>query len=214
MLFIPDLPVLTAFTLIALVIIIAPGPDMTFFLAKTMAQGRRSGFAAYLGATFGLLIHTVLVTFGLSALLAASETAFFALKMAGAVYLLWLAYDAIRNGSALRLNGASIPEQPLGEIFMMGVGINLLNPKIVLFFMTFLPQFIDVSDPHGASKLAFLGLYFIVLALPVCSLIILAAGSVAQAIRRNPRLTRVIDWLFGSVLAAFAVRLLLEPQKT
>lgn len=212
--FVPDLPVLSAFTLIALVIIIAPGPDMTFFLAKTLAQGRQAGFAAYSGACTGLVLHTALAAFGLSALLAASGTAFAMLKYAGAFYLLWLAFDALRNGSALRLNGQPARRQPLKDIFMLGAGINLLNPKIVLFFMTFLPQFVSVSDPHAAGKMMFLGLYFIMLAIPVCAALIVAADTVALTLRRSPRISRMIDWLFASVLAAFAVKLLLEPARS
>lgn len=211
--FMPDPAVLTAFTLIALVIIVAPGPDMTFFLAKTLAQGRRAGLAAMSGAFSGLVVHTMLAAFGLSALLAASDTAFMVLKFLGALYLAWLALDAVRNGSAVQLNGPAREAQPLTDIFVMGVGINLLNPKIVLFFMTFLPQFITVGDPAATQKLIFLGLYFIALALPICVGIIFAADGVAQALRRSPRITRMIDWLFASVLAAFAIKLLLEPER-
>lgn len=211
--FMPDPAVLTAFTLIALVIIIAPGPDMTFFLAKTLAQGRRAGLAAMSGAFSGLVVHTMLAAFGLSALLAASDTAFMMLKFLGALYLAWLALDAVRNGSAVQINRPAREAQPLTDIFVMGVGINLLNPKIVLFFMTFLPQFITVGDPAATQKLIFLGLYFIALALPICVGIIFASDGVAQALRRSPRITRMIDWLFASVLAAFAVKLLLEPER-
>jgi threonine/homoserine/homoserine lactone efflux protein len=195
------------------VVIIAPGPDMTFFLGKTLSNGRRAGFAAYLGASVGLVVHTALAAFGLSALLAASDTAFMALKFAGALYLAWLAVDALRNGSALRLDAGGREAQPLMDVFMLGVGINLLNPKIVLFFMTFLPQFVSAGDPSAPARLMFLGLWFIALAVPVCAALILAADRVAMALRRSPRVTRIIDWVFASVLAAFAAKLLLEPER-
>lgn len=211
--FLPGLPVLAAFTLAVAVLIITPGPDMTLFLGKTLTQGRGAGMAAMLGASSGLVAHTLFAAFGLSALLAASPTAFGGVKIAGALYLLWLAVDAIRNGSALTLEREGQLPQSLRRVWLMGVGINLLNPKIVLFFVTFLPQFVSVSDPHASAKLLFLGFYVIVLAIPSCAALIMAADQVSALVRRSPRITRAIDWLFASVFAAFAVAILLERER-
>ena len=130
------------------------------------------------------------------------------LKIVGVAYLLWLAVDALRRGSALTLGPDAAGPQPLGRVFLMGVGINLLNPKIIMFFLTFLPQFVSASDPHAGAKLMFLGLYFIVLAIPICFALIFAAERFTGAIRRSPRLMRAIDWLFATLMGAFAVRLL------
>lgn len=212
--FLPSLPVLAAFTAAAIVIILSPGPDMTLFLARTLGQGRGAGFASYLGATAGLLVHTVFAAFGLSALLAASADAFTAVKIAGALYLFWLAVDAIRNGSALTLEKTGEKQQNFRAVFMRGFWINLLNPKIILFFVTFLPQFVTAGDPDAAARLIFFGLYFIALAFPVCSLLILMADRIAAWVRRSAWATRVLDWVFAGVLATFAVRLLLEPNRS
>lgn len=206
--FIPSFGVLTAFTLAAFVLIVTPGPDMTLFLSRALTQGRVAGFAAMLGATAGIIVHTLLAAFGLSALLAASPNAFLAVKIAGAFYLVWLAVQAIRHGSALTLEQGATLRQPLLRTWLTGVGINLLNPKIVLFFVTFLPQFISVDDPAAAGKLTFLGAYFIVLAVPLTGLMILAADRFSAALRSNPRVTRMIDWLFAGIFGAFAVRIL------
>jgi threonine/homoserine/homoserine lactone efflux protein len=150
----------------------------------------------------------MLAAFGLSALLAHSAAAFGVLKIAGVAYLLWLAFQALRHGAALTLvAGASTP-QPLGQVFLKGVAINLLNPKIVMFFLTFLPQFVSAHDPHAGAKLMFLGLYFIVLAIPICFALILAAERLTALLRRSPRAMRVIDYLFAGLMGAFAVRLL------
>lgn len=211
--FIPDLTILAAFTLASLVLTITPGPDMTLFLGKTLAQGRRAGLAAMLGAFAGTVLHTLLAAFGVSALLASSATAFGILKIIGALYLLWLAWDAIANGSSLSLKQTAGMKERTGQVFLKGVGINLLNPKIILFFVTFLPQFVSAADPHATGKLLFLGAWFIGVALPVCALIVLLADRIAYRLKRNPRITRVIDWMFASVFAAFAVRLLLEPSR-
>jgi threonine/homoserine/homoserine lactone efflux protein len=138
MTFVPDLNILLAYTAAAVILVITPGPDMTLFLGQTLTGGRARGIAAYLGASAGLVVHTMLAAFGLSALLAHSATAFGVLKIAGVAYLLWLAYDALRHGSALTLSASAADPQPLGQVFLMGVGINLLNPKIIMFFLTFL----------------------------------------------------------------------------
>jgi len=206
--FLPGLDVLLAYTAAAFLLILTPGPDMTLFLGQTLTGGRARGFAAYLGASAGLIVHTMLATFGLSALLAHSAAAFGVLKIAGVAYLLWLAIDALRRGSALTLAPGSGSAQPLGQVFLMGVAINLLNPKIIMFFLTFLPQFVSASDPHAGAKLMFLGLYFIALAIPICFVLILAAERFTSAIRRSPRTMRIVDYLFAGVMGAFAVRLL------
>jgi threonine/homoserine/homoserine lactone efflux protein len=187
---------------------------MTLFLGKAVRQGRSAGIAAMLGASTGILIHTTLIALGLSALLAASATAFFVLKVVGALYLLWLAIDAIRHGSALNIStGKSLAaEEPLYKSWIAGLGVNLANPKIIMFFVTFLPQFVAADDPHAAQKLVFLGVVLVVIALPICILMIVSAARLAELLKRTPRVMRAIDWLFAGVFSAFAVRLLLAQR--
>jgi threonine/homoserine/homoserine lactone efflux protein len=205
---VPDLQVLLAFTLAGIVLVVTPGPDMALFLGQTLTAGRTRGFAAMLGVTTGVVLHSLIAAFGLSALLAASAVAFTALKIAGVGYLLWLAVGALRHGSAFTLRSEAAARRPLGQVYLMGLGCNLLNPKIIMFFVTFLPQFVSVSDPHAGAKLLFLGLYFAVLAVPICALLILLAERFTAAIRRSPRATRTVDWLFAGLMGTFAVRLL------
>lgn len=206
---IPELPVLAAFIAASLILIVTPGPDMTLFLGQTINGGRARGFAAMFGATAGLLVHSMMAAFGLSALLMASATAFTAIKFAGAAYLLWLAWQAIRHGCALTLAPGSRAPLGLSRIFVMGLTVNLLNPKIVMFFLTFLPQFVLASDPHATAKLLVLGLLFTALAPPVCALMIVTAEQFTGAIRRSPRIMRSLDWMFAGMMGAFAVRLVL-----
>lgn len=211
--FLPSYAVIVAFSLAAIVVTLAPGPDMTLFVSRTLSQGRRAGIVSFLGAITGVLVHTLFAALGLSALLAASATAFSVLKIVGALYLLWLAIDAILNGSALDVSENHANPQRLGRIFLTGVGINLLNPKIVLFFVTFLPQFVSADDPDAAAKMTFLGVYFIAIAVPICFAIIFAADRIAHTVKRSPGVMRIMDWLFASVFAGFAVRLLFEPNR-
>jgi threonine/homoserine/homoserine lactone efflux protein len=206
---VPDPHVLIAFTLAGVVLIITPGPDMALFLGQTLTAGRARGFAAMLGVITGTVLHSLIAAFGLSALLAASAVAFTVLKVAGVGYLLWLAIGALRHGSAFTLRNEATARRPLGQVYLMGLGCNLLNPKVIMFFVTFLPQFVSVTDPHAGAKLLFLGLYFVGLSLPLCALLILLADRFTTAIRRSPRATRAVDWLFAGLMGTFAVRLLL-----
>lgn len=209
MTFLPEFSALFAFTLAAIVLTITPGPDMTLFLGRTLAQGRRAGIAAMLGACSGVLVHTTAAAIGLSALVAASPEAFLALKVAGAAYLAWLAFGAIRNGSSFSLDKDAVPAQSFFRNWLTGVGINLLNPKIILFFVTFLPPFVAAGDPYAGQKLFFLGVYFIVIAVPMSIGMIFAADSIAATLKQKPSVMRAIDWVFASVFSAFAVHILL-----
>jgi len=206
---VPSLPTLLAYLVASVVLGLTPGPDMTFFLSKTISQSRTAGFAALAGASTGLLVHSVLVAAGLSVLLAASVVAFTVLKVVGAAYLAYLAYDALCNGSSLNLDRLGIKREPLTAIYAKGLLVNLLNPKVIIFFVTFLPQFVASNDAHVPGKLLFLGLTFIVANIPVCGALIFAGGHIARWLKGSKRVTRFVDYLFAGVLGAFAVRLIL-----
>jgi threonine/homoserine/homoserine lactone efflux protein len=150
----------------------------------------------------------LLAALGVSALLAASATAFTVLKVVGALYLLWLAVDAVRRGSALNLAVERGTPMPLARTFWLGFAVNLSNPKVVLFFVTFLPQFIAAGDPAAADKLLFLGLYFVAVTAPVCAVFVLGADRFIALLRRRPRLMRAVDYGFAGLFGAFAVKIL------
>ena len=210
--FLPSLPVLSAFTVAALILTLTPGPDMTLFLGRALSQGRAAGMAAMFGAATGVVIHTLLAAFGISALIQASPNGFLALKIVGALYLLWLAIQAIREGSAFSLEEAKTKPKSLTSNWLTGIGINLLNPKIILFFITFLPQFISPGDVNATGKMIFLGFYFIIIASMCCSMMVYAVDKVADTLKRNPKVTRAIDWLFAGVFSAFAIRILFTER--
>jgi threonine/homoserine/homoserine lactone efflux protein len=209
--FVPDLPVLLAYSLTCFILFVTPGPDMSLFLAKTLSGGRRHGIAAMAGALTGCCVHTLLAALGLSALLAASESAFTGLKIVGALYLGWMAYDAIRNGSSLSVREGEARPRAVWRTYLLGVGINLTNPKIVLFFVTFLPQFVSASDPDAAGKLVFLGLYFVAFSVPLALAMILGAERLVGWLKARPSVLRGIDYVFGGVFGLFAVKMLLTP---
>jgi threonine/homoserine/homoserine lactone efflux protein len=217
MTFLPDTSVMLTYSLACLVLFATPGPDMSLFLAKTVSGGRKAGIAAMLGALLGCCVHTLLAALGLSAVLAASATAFTILKIVGALYLLWLAIDAVRHGSAFNVRTAAGPAdkacEPFWKTFLVGLGINLTNPKIVLFFVTFLPQFVSAADGDAAAKLIFLGLYFVALSLPLGLMLIVAADRVIAGLKGRPRLMRVLDYSFATMFGAFAIKILATQSR-
>jgi len=233
MTFIPDWTVLLTYSAVCGLLFVTPGPDMSLFLAKTIAGGRSSGFAAFSGASTGSLVHTLLAAIGLSALISASATAFLVLKVVGAVYLVWLAIEAIRSGSTIKFNDGNAidnksknsalsmnkdgdkpelnPRQTARELrrtYVTGLFVNLSNPKIVLFFVTFLPQFIQPRDPDAAAKLLFLGFYFVAFTLPCGFVMIILAERFIQMVKSRPGIMRAIDWMFASVFCLFAIKIL------
>ncbi len=186
---------------------------MSLFLARTVSSGRGAGMASVVGANVGCLVHTFLAAFGVSALLAASQNGFLALKIFGAGYLLWLAVDAIRRGSSLSVKStAQNVITPLNS-FLTGVFVNLSNPKVVLFFITFLPQFVDGTDPEVRGKLLFLGLYFVLINIPLSVVMILGAEKLVLWLRERPKVLRGIDFTFAGVFAYFALHIALTQGR-
>jgi threonine/homoserine/homoserine lactone efflux protein len=214
MFFVPDATTILQFAIACIILAITPGPDMMLFVGRALTFGRAAGFACMAGALTGVLVHTSLVALGLAALLKAAPSAFLVLKLVGAAYLMWLAYDAIRNGSAFTAERvASERPKPLAQHYMTGLGINLLNPKIAMFFLTFLPQFVSSADPHAAAKLFFLGGMFVVVSLPIVMPMVWLADKFALAMKANPKVTRMTDYLFAGVFAFFAVKVLTAQNR-
>jgi threonine/homoserine/homoserine lactone efflux protein len=206
--FIPDLTTILAFALASFVLTITPGPDMALQLSRAINYGRAHGFAVVAGAITGLAVHTTLVALGISVLIVAAPAAFAALKIAGAIYLLWLAWTAIRAGGGFRIAGAAKQMPTLWQSYLTGIGINILNPKVVLFFVTFLPQFVHAGDPNAPGQLFFLGAEFVVVSLPFTIPLILCADWVARALTRSKIIERALNWSFAGVFAVFAAVIL------
>ncbi len=186
---------------------------MTLFLGATLKSGRRAGIATLLGAASGCLVHTLLAALGISILLATSPTAFWALKIVGATYLLWLAFRAVAKGTTLVIEDDGSGRPGFLRNYLTGVGINILNPKVVIFFITFLPLFVTADDPAAWQKMLFLGVFFVGFTTPLMACLILVAEQLAGIIKKRPQISRGIDWLFGAVFAAFAVKILLTEGR-
>ncbi len=205
---VPDFGTLLAFALASIILAITPGPDMALQLSRTVNYGRAHGLAVGFGAMCGVAVHTTLVALGISVLIVAAPMLFLALKIVGACYLLWLAWQAIAHGGGIRLSAAAPTPPTLGQSFATGVGINLLNPKVVLFFITFLPQFVDRHDPFAPGKLFFLGAEFIVVSIPLMVLTVLLAEQLTRLLVRSQWVQRVLNYSFAAVFATFAAIIL------
>ncbi len=206
--FLPSLPTLLAFTAATLLLAATPGPDMTLSISRALSQGKAAAFFIVVGTSLGCVVHTLLVAFGISALITASPTAFMVLKTGGAAYLFWLAVQAIRYGSTLTVKKVDDTGASALSNISTGLWVNLLNPKVIIFFMTFLPQFVTANDPAVTQKLLFLGFFFIVAAMPVNVLVILTADWLSGWLQRRKSVMRAIDYTFAGVFSIFAVKIL------
>ncbi|MGO9742144.1 MAG: LysE family translocator [Roseiarcus sp.] len=204
---------LAAYLLASAVLSAAPGPDMALFLQKTLTGGRAHGFLALAGVMTGALVHTCAAALGLSALIAASAHLYAALRLVGAFYLLYLAYAAVKRGSALKFSATAATPSGLLETYAAGVLINLTNPKVILFYVTFLPQFITPGETQAPARFLALGLGFIVISTFVNALVIAAASGFVAAIRRRPGAVRGVDYLIAAAMSGFAARLLWSSSR-
>ncbi len=211
--FIPHFSVLLAFGAATFVLAITPGPDMAYFISRTINYGKSHGVAAVFGALSGLFVHTLLAAFGISVLLALAPTAFFTLKIIGALYLFWLAIQALRTNGTMALQGKSNRTPTLKQSYFTGLGINLTNPKIILFFVTFLPQFVSNDDPHASGKLLFLGAEFLIISTPVVLGVVLMAGWLGRVLVQSQKAQQALNWSFAAVFATFAITILMVESK-
>ncbi|NJM72837.1 MAG: LysE family translocator [Scytonema sp. RU_4_4] len=203
---------LTLFCIAAIVLIITPGPDMLYVIARSVGQGKIAGIVSALGVGAGVLVHILAATIGLSALLMTSALAYNIVKYVGAAYLIYLGIRTIlssKEQNTLRtLQGIS-----LKTTFTQGVLSSVLNPKLALFFIAFLPQFVDSTQGKIALQIAVLGLVFITMTTPWLISVALLSSSLGSWLQNNSRWRYFQQWFTGSVLVCLGVRLALPEQK-
>jgi threonine/homoserine/homoserine lactone efflux protein len=187
------------FAAAALALAVVPGPAVLYIVARSVDQGRLAGLVSALGIGVGSLVHVTAATIGLSSLLASSATAFTIVKYAGAAYLILLGVHRLLTREEVA-EIAATPPRALGKIFRDGVVVNVLNPKTALFFLAFLPQFVDPDKGAPTLQILVLGLIFTVIALSSDALWALAAGTVGGWLRRSRWYLGVKRWVTGTVL--------------
>ena len=192
----------------AVLITVAPGPDNLMVLGFGISRGRAKGIAFGVGCGIGCLSHTVLAALGVSAVIAASPMAFTALKVSGGLYLVWLGMQALRSRGQLRVDDARGVEESLLRLFGKGLVANAINPKVILFFLSFLPQFVIAERGQIGWQTAQLGLVFTVQAAMLFAVLGYFSGSVGQWLQRHGRAGLWLDRLAGTIFVALGVRLI------
>jgi threonine/homoserine/homoserine lactone efflux protein len=190
---------------------IAPGPDNIFVVTQGITGGRRPAIVTALGMCSGISIHTTLAAFGISAVFYSSVIAFSVVKYAGAAYLLYLAYGALKERSAI----ASLPsgdDRPAFALFKRGFIMNVLNPKVALFFLAFLPQFVTPAAAWFPLQMLLLGLIFMVQSVIIFCLIGYFSGSIGGFLLARPRVARYFGWLTAGIFASLGIRLALAER--
>ena len=207
----PDASQLTAFIAVSALLGITPGPDIIYVATRGAAQGARAGVAAAAGLCTGIVGHTALCAAGLSAVLAGSAVAFTAIKIAGAIYLIWLGIAMWRASGRIDLSERG-PRQPLGAIYRQSVAMNLLNPKVALFFLAFLPQFVSPGGAPVALQLAVLGIIFMAVSFVVMAGAGILGAQLRRLLARRQRAGRWAEIAAGAVLVGLGIRLALESR--
>lgn len=201
------------FALTTLVLVLTPGPNMIYCVSRALSQGRAAGLVSLAGVLLGFVAHLVAATLGLTAVLAAVPLAFDALRIAGAAYLLWLAWDALRPGGASPFVPRQLPVDAPGRLFRMGLLTNLLNPKVAIFYLSFFPHFLHPERGSVLWQGLQLGAVQVLVSGTVNALLILGAARIAAFLARSSGWLRAQRYLMGTVLGALAVRMaLVDPR--
>ena len=209
----PDLNSLLAFALIALGLVLTPGPNMVYLISRSICQGRLAGLISLGGVALGFVFYMVSAAFGITALALAVPYAYDAIRIAGAIYLLWLAWQAVRPGGRSAFEVRDLPADGPRKLFFMGFLTNLLNPKIAVMYLSLLPQFIDPAHGSVLAQSLVLGMTQILISVSVNAIIAISAGSIAIFLVRRPSFAVVQRWVMGTVLAGLAFRMATEARR-
>lgn len=205
------------FCITVLLLNITPGPDTAYIVGRSVAQGRRAGLISAIGISLGCCVHTILSAFGLTALLAASATAFTMIKLAGGAYLIYLGIRMLctkqENNSKLSVKSYTINDRrPLKKIFLQALITNVLNPKVILFFLSFFPQFVQYDATHKTFAFLLLGAVFAIMTLFWNSGTAMLASTLTQRANNNPRIKQWLENIVGGAFVALGLKLALSKN--
>jgi len=190
-----DYGILLSFIGASALLAISPGPDNIYVLIQSVTNGVKYGIATVLGLISGCIVHTTLVAFGASAIIKANEDLYLALKIFGASYLVFLAYKVLKSNAAITIENGAAPQKKWGALFKQGVIMNVLNPKVSIFFLALFPGFLFSDTLSTESQFFALGLTFMAVSLVIFSLIALLAGSIADYLKTHEKIGYILKWL-------------------
>jgi threonine/homoserine/homoserine lactone efflux protein len=202
-----------AFALICLGMVLTPGPNMIYLVSRSICQGPMAGLVSLGGVALGFVVYMLLTALGITVLLLAVPLAYEILKICGALYLLWMAWQALRPGGRSPFQVRDLPVDSPRKLFVMGFVTSLLNPKVAILYVSLLPQFLDPTLGSVFAQSVVLGFTQIVISVSVNALIALSAGSIALFLAGRPVWMVVQRWLMGTVLAGLAYRRVTEAQR-
>jgi threonine/homoserine/homoserine lactone efflux protein len=209
----PSTTNLIAFALVALGIVLTPGPNMIYLVSRSICQGRMAALISLGGVALGFVFYMLCAALGITALVFAVPYAYDALRFAGAAYLLYLAWQAVKPGGRSPFQVRALPPDAPRKLFAMGFVTNLLNPKIAMLYLSLLPQFIDPASGSVLGQSLMLGFIQIAVSVSVNALIAVAAGTIALFLVSRPAWLLVQRWLMGAVLAGLALKMATEARR-
>ncbi|MDQ1120723.1 MULTISPECIES: LysE family translocator [Pseudoxanthomonas] len=209
----PEISHLLAFALVAFGMVLTPGPNMIYLISRSISQGTSAGLISLIGVALGFVFYMLCAALGITAFVVAVPYAYDTLRLAGAAYLLWLAWQALRPGGRSPFQVRDLPKDDARKLITMGFLTNLFNPKIAVMYLSLLPQFVDPTRGDVLSQSLVLGSTQIVISVAVNAVIAMFAGRIAQFLAQRPTWQRVQRWLMGTVLAALAVRIGTESRR-
>ncbi|NKI68315.1 LysE family transporter [Collimonas pratensis] len=205
------MPEIWLFLIAAMTLTLAPGPDNIYVLTRGIAQGRKAGLVSALGFSSGLIFHTMLAVLGFAALIKASPLAYSLLRYAGAGYLIYIGVRTLRSHATVQLHGDAAPPMKLSRIYWQSVIANILNPKVTLFFIAFLPQFVNAGAGHIPAQMLLLAAIFILQALAIFSVVALFSGMVGAFFQRKKAAASIMNRVAGTAFIGLGIRIAL-PQ--
>jgi threonine/homoserine/homoserine lactone efflux protein len=206
----PELSNLIAFSLISLGMVLTPGPNMLYLISRSMCQGKKAGFISLVGIALGFLFYMLCAALGITSFLMSVPYAYDSLRLAGAFYLLYLAWQTLKPNGRSLFQPEQLPVDSNGKLLMMGFTTNLLNPKIAVMYFSLLPQFIVLDGASILHQSLILGSIQILISVSINAFITIMAGSIAVFLSLRPKWVVGQRWLMGSVLAALSARMFLD----
>jgi len=203
------LETLFSFAIATSLLALSPGPDNIFVLTQSIVNGKKFGLATVFGLISGCLVHTTLLAFGVSAIIKNSENLFFAIKLFGAIYLLYLAYKVYKSDANIILSSENVAKKTTSQLFKQGFIMNVLNPKVSIFFLALFPGFLFSDSISTVLQFYVLGLIFMTVSLIIFSAIAILAGTISEQIKENKKIGFYLKWMQIVVFIVIAVLILI-----